>query len=66
VQRIGTHGDYTGDILAEARQHLKARYCVQLLWFVHEYYDSQTVSYGGDVRQSRNDLIAYMGAAISY
>jgi hypothetical protein len=61
LQRIGTHGDYTGDILAEARQKLDARYCIQLLWFVHQYYDSQTVSYGGDVEQCRDDLIAYMG-----
>jgi hypothetical protein len=61
VQRIGTHGDYTGDILAEARQSLKARYCLQLLWFIHQYYDSQTVSFGADIQQCRDDLIAYMG-----
>jgi hypothetical protein len=61
AQRIGTNGDYTGDILAEARQNLKARYCLQLLWFVHQYYDSQTVSFGADVQQCRDDLIAYMG-----
>jgi hypothetical protein len=34
---------------------------VQLLWFVHQYYDSQTVSYGGNVEQCRDDLVAYIG-----
>ena len=61
MQRIGASGDYTGDILAEARQHLDARYCLQLLWFIHQYYDSQTLSFGADVQQCRDDLIAYMG-----
>eukprot|EP00953_Heterococcus_sp_UTEX-ZZ885_P000600 848-Heterococcus_DN1.PRE.3 len=61
LKRLGIHGDYAGDILAEARSALDARYCLQLLWFVHQYYDSQTVSYGGNVEQCRDDLIAYMG-----
>jgi hypothetical protein len=60
-QRLAIHGDYAGDILAEARSKLDASYCLQLLWFVHEYYDSQTVLYGADMQQSRIDLVAYMG-----